>query len=200
MNAAVVVAPALERREGVLLLLQADADVEAEIVARGVGEAGAAAVTVRVIVRDVRAGLVVHRAAAEQGLGPGIVERPDGADVDGAGDAAGDQVRGLRFVDVGAGDHFRRIDLPAHIAAGLRGSDFAAVDQAQHQSRPEAAHHGLALTLPRSRVPLMPGSRTSDSAMVTSGSAPMSPPETASTTSSEFFLTARLLCRLARYR
>ena len=132
--------------------MRTDTQIEGEVVTDRVREAAAAAIAHRVVVRNVSAASVVNATAAHQQFRARVVERSDGLDVDGAGNAAGDQIRRLGLVDVGARDNFRWIDFPAHVSARLGRRNFAAVDQAQNQARSEAANGGLALIVAIARA------------------------------------------------
>ena len=140
-----VIAPALERDLAVLLLLIAAADHDREIV-RELGDVlRAAAAAPGAVMRDILAALAGLRAGAHGQGRAGVVQRAQRADVDRRGDAASDQVGALRLVDSDARDVLRRVDFPADVAIGLGCRDLAAVDQAQHEARAEAAHRHLAV-------------------------------------------------------
>ena len=105
---------------------------------------GAAARTPARIAGNVLAAVVIERAGAHGEGRALIVERAHGADIDGGGDAARDDVGSLRLVDGYARDDFGRVDFPADVAVGLGRGDFAAVDEAEHEAWAKAANGGLA--------------------------------------------------------
>ena len=89
--------------------------------------------------------VVVSRAGGSDERRSAVLERAHRADVDRAGHAAADEIRGLRLVDLDRGNDFRGEHFPAHVAIGLRRGDLAPVDRAHRQPRTEAAHRGQTL-------------------------------------------------------
>src|SRR5690348_15199764 len=66
-------------------------------------------------------------------------------DIDRTGDAAGDEIRGLRLVDLHRGDDFGREHFPAYVAIRLGRGDLASVHRSHRQSWTESADRGQAL-------------------------------------------------------